>query len=131
VLGGWQINGNTTFQSGSPLQITGGNGIAAFRKQRPNWNGQNPPLAVQSPASLLRYFNTSDFSFQCPVHFRNAPLLMPNLLGPDGQLRYFPVKNIRILERYQLQFRAESFKRFQSRPNSVIQTQVSIQAHLA
>jgi hypothetical protein len=114
VLGGWQINGNTTFQSGPPLQITGGNGSGSFAgTQRPNWNGQNPTLSGSVTGRLLRYFNTSDFSFNAPFTFGNAPRLMPNLRGPgtdNFDISLF--KNIRILERYQLQFRAESFNAF-------------------
>jgi hypothetical protein len=114
VFGGWQINGNTTFQSGPPLQITGGNASGSFAgTQRPNWNGQNPTLSGSVTGRLLQYFNTSDFSFNAPFTFGNAPRLMPDLRGPgtdDFDISLF--KNIRILERYQLQFRAESFNAF-------------------
>ncbi len=111
VVGGWQINGNTTFQSGPPLQITGGNSSGSLAgTQRPNWNGQNPSLSGAVTGRLLQYFNTSDFSFNAPFTFGNTPRLMPNLRGPGTD--NFDVslfKNTRIAEKYQMQFRAEAF----------------------
>ena len=113
-VGGWQINGNTTFQSGPPLQITGGNSSGTLAgTQRPNWNGQNPSLSGSVTNRLLQYFNTSDFSFNAPFTFGNAPRLMPDLRGPG--INNFDIsifKNTHITERYQLQFRAESFNAF-------------------
>ncbi len=110
-VGGWQINGNTTFQSGPPLQITGGNSSGSLAgTQRPNWNGQNPSLSGSVTDRLLQYFNTSDFSFNAPFTFGNAPRLMPNLRGPgtdNFDISLF--KNTRIAEKYQIQFRAEAF----------------------
>jgi hypothetical protein len=114
VLGGWQINGNTTFQSGPPLQITGGNASGSFAgTQRPNWDGQNPTLSGSVTSRLSQYFKTSDFSFNAPFTFGNAPRLMPNLRGPgtdNFDISLF--KNIHLLERYQMQFRAEAFNAF-------------------
>jgi TonB dependent receptor len=113
-IGGWQVNGNTTFQSGSPLQITGGNGSGSFAgTQRPNWDGRNPTLSGSVTDRLLRYFNTVDFSFNAPFTFGNTPRIMPNLRGPGTD--NFDVslfKNTHLTERYQLQFRAEAFNVF-------------------
>ena len=54
VFGGWQINGNTTFQSGFPVQINGGNGSGSFAgTQRPNWNGTNATLSGPVTGRLL------------------------------------------------------------------------------
>jgi len=113
-VGGWQINGNTTFQTGPPLQITGGNSSGSLAgTQRPNWNGQNPSLSGPVTDRLLQYFNTSAFSFNAPFTFGNAPRLMPNLRGPgtdNFDISLF--KNTRIAEKYQIQFRAEAFNAF-------------------
>jgi hypothetical protein len=113
-VGGWQINGNTTFQSGSPLQITGGNSSGSLAgTQRPNCNGMNPTLNGAVTSRLLEYFNTADFSFNAPFTFGNAPRLMPDLRGPGVDNFDISVfKNTRIAERYQVQFRVESFNAF-------------------
>ncbi len=114
VAGGWQINGNTTFQSGPPLQISGGNASGSFAgTQRPNWNGQNPSLSGSVTSRLSQYFNTADFSFNAPFTFGNAPRLMPDLRGPgtdNFDISLF--KNFQVLERYRMQFRAEAFNAF-------------------
>ena len=114
IIGGWQINGNTTFQTGPPLQITGGNGSGSFAgTQRPNWNGQNPSLSGSISSRLQQYFTTSDFSFNAPFTFGSAPRLMPNLRGPG--VNNFDVslfKNTDITEKLRLQFRAEAFNLF-------------------
>jgi hypothetical protein len=114
IVGGWQINGNTTFQSGFPLHVNGGNGSGSFAgTQRPNWNGENPTLEGPVTERLLRYFDTSAFSFNAPFTFGNAPRLMPNLRSPgivNFDISVF--KNTRINERAQVQFRAEAFNAF-------------------
>jgi hypothetical protein len=111
IVGGWQINGNTTFQSGFPLAISGGNGSGTFAgTQRPNWSGQNATLSGSVTDRLLKYFDVSQFSFNVPFSFGNAPRLMPNLRCPgidNFDMSLF--KNTQISDRFRLQFRAESF----------------------
>ena len=111
IVGGWQINGNTTFQSGFPLAINGGNGSGTFAgTQRPNWSGVDASLSGPVTARLLRYFDTSQFTFNAPFTFGNAPRLMPNLRCPG--INNFDVslfKNTQVTDRFKVQFRAEAF----------------------
>jgi hypothetical protein len=114
IIGGWQINGLSTFQSGDHLQITGGNSSGSFEgTQRPNWNGQDATLSGDVAARRNAYFDASVFSRNDPFTFGNAPRIMPNLLGPgtiDFSISLF--KNTQINERFNLQFRVESFNAF-------------------
>ena len=114
LLGGWQVNGITTLQSGAPLGITGGNASNAFAgTQRPNWTGKNPNLDGSISQRLDRYFDTSVFTTNNPFTFGNAPRVMPDLRAPG--LRNFDFsafKNFPLKERLRLQFRAEFFNIF-------------------
>lgn len=114
LAGGWQINGSSLFQSGEPLQITGGNSSGTLSGlQRPNWNGKNATLSGDVAARLGRYFDISAFSINDPFTFGSAPRIMPNLYGP-GTMNFDMslFKNTKITERLNLQFRAEAFNVF-------------------
>ena len=114
IAGGWQINGTTTFQSGFPLQINGGNGSGSFAGlQRPDWSGKDATLSGAMTERLLRNFDTSVFSFNTPFTFGNAPRLMPNLRSPGvANFDMSVFKNTNITERLRVQFRAEAFNAF-------------------
>jgi len=114
VAGGWQVNGNTTFQSGFPLQINGGNGSGSFAgTQRPNWSGMDATLGGPPQERLLRAFDTSQFTFNAPFTFGNAPRMMPNLrCNGVANFDISVFKNTQLTERVRLQFRAEAFNAF-------------------
>jgi hypothetical protein len=117
VIGGWQINGITVFQSGPPLQITGGNSQDLIgtidSTQRPNWSGKNPTLHTPILSRLNQYFDTSQFSYNAPYTFGNAPRMMPDLRGPgENSFDISLFKNTRIGERWQLQIRVEAYNAF-------------------
>jgi hypothetical protein len=63
VLGGWQVNGIITYQSGTPLALSANNtsGLFAPRTQ-PNSNGQSGRLTGRVQDRLDRYFDTSVYS---------------------------------------------------------------------
>ena len=74
---------------------------------------EKPNLDGEVTSRLLRYFDTSAFSFNAPFTFGNAPRIMPNLRSPgilNFDLSVF--KNTRVNERMQVQFRAEAFNAF-------------------
>jgi hypothetical protein len=116
IFGGWQINGITEFQSGSPLGITGGNSPGVYTPDavggtvRPNWSGMNATLSGPIQQRLAKYFDTSQFSFNAPFTFGNAPRTMPNLRAPGiNNFNLSLVKNTHLTEKFNLQFRAEAF----------------------
>ena len=92
VLGGWQVNGIVTFQSGLPLIITQAvNNTNLFSPtQRPTWTGADANISagsVDKGEKIQRWFDTSAFSVTPAFQFGNAPRVMPNLRA-DG------VKNV-------------------------------------
>jgi hypothetical protein len=114
IVGGWQINGLTTFQRGTPLQVSGGNSSGSFDgTQRPNWTGKNPTLGGAVTNRLNGYFDTSQFTFNAPFTFGNAPRLIPTLFqqGIDDWDMSL-IKDTAVVENVKIEFRAEVFNTF-------------------
>jgi hypothetical protein len=139
VLGGWQLNGFTTFQSGTPLSISANNVAGLFNSRGlANNNGTSGKLSGDIHDRLLRYFDTSVFSQPAAFTFGNTQPSSPDLRSPG--LRNWDVsifKEWRVLERATLQFRTEAFNamntvRF-SAPNTTVTSnqfgQISSQAN--
>lgn len=112
VLGGWQINGITTLQTGLPLSISAPNTCNCFNPAlRPNISGS---AALSGPVieRLTRYFDTSVFSQPAPFSFGNAPRTLPDVRAPGVRNWDFSLfKNFRA-QRWSVQFRAEAFNLF-------------------
>ena len=116
VIGGWQVNGITTFQSGRPLIIenASNNANAYSDLQRPNVSGDpylTPDRATQD--KLTKWFNTSVFSQPAPFTFGNAPRILPNVRSDgmhNSDLSLF--KNFAVREEMRFQLRAEFFNAF-------------------
>jgi hypothetical protein len=111
LLGGWQINGITTFAKGLPLVITtqntSGAGNAALR---PNNNGHSAKLDTPVESRLNRYFDTSVFSQPAPFTFGNTGRVLPDVRVPGTKNFDFSLfKNFPVVERVSLQLRAEAF----------------------
>lgn len=110
LLGGWQVNGITSFQSGLPLQITNpANQIGFGAGSRPLNNGQSAKLP-KNQRTTDRWFDTSVFSQPAPFTFGNISRYSPDLRGRgtnNWTVSFF--KNTLITERVNLQFRAEFF----------------------
>jgi hypothetical protein len=114
ILGGWQINGIVTVQSGPPLSITANNTAQIFNPlTRPNWNGSDPVLDGTRQERLQRWFDTSVFS-------QPAGFTFGNLGGTLGRLRADGVRNVdlslfkhfAVAGRTRLQARVEAFNVF-------------------
>ena len=106
LLGGWGIDGATTFQRGFPLVFGNGqaNDVALFgARSRPNLSeGCDKNAAGGNIARLNRWFNTSCFSAPADFTFGDEPRVDPTLrsdgvsnfdfaifkkimIGPDGR----------------------------------------------
>lgn len=107
LIGGWQVNGITAFQSGRPynLSITGATvGLA----NRPD---VAPGGTVQRLKTAARWFDTSAFRLPAFGMYGNAGR---NLIRGPGINKWdiSLFKNFRITERVQTQFRWETFNAF-------------------
>ena len=107
LIGGWQVNGVLTLQSGTPLRVRGANnfGIA----DRPNSTGISAALPTDQ-RSAARWFDTTQFVNPPDFTFGNISRLLPDVRGPGTtNLDLSVLKFTAITERVGLQFRAESF----------------------
>ena len=107
LLGGWHLNGITTFQTGQPLVMTS-IGIA-----RPNVVKRTHPLSGPIVPRLKQYFDTSEYAVPAAFTYGDSTPTAPNLRGPgiaNYDLSLF--KNFTIRERLQGELRIESFNVF-------------------
>jgi hypothetical protein len=120
VLGGWEISGITTIQSGQPLTIyqnsdpfslynatlgsgDGGLGIYYPRADRTS-------VAISYPKSVSEWFNPASFT-DASGHFGTST--NGQMHGPGQQVWDIGfIKNTNISERFRLQFRGEFFNAF-------------------
>jgi hypothetical protein len=112
ALGGWQINGITTYQTGQPIVITSSVATTSGAS-RPNNNGATAKIAGSEHDRLSKWFNTAVFSAPGTFQFGSTPRTLPDLRA--GSTRNYDVslfKNFRITERMQLQLRSEFFNLF-------------------
>jgi len=126
ILGGWQVNGITTFQSGTPLSITANNVSGIFSpRQNANNNGSSGKLTGDIHDRLNRYFDTSVFSQPAAFTFGNMTPRTGDLRAPglrNWDLSTF--KEFAMREYLRLQFRAEFLNAFNtvrfSAPNTSV-----------
>jgi Carboxypeptidase regulatory-like domain len=125
ILGGWQVNGVTIYQTGTPVDTslafdnagTGGSGA----DDRPDLVGD----PNNGPKTPLEWFNTAAFALPTPGRYGNA---RRNIIDAPGVSNFdFSIfKNFHINEKHQFQFRAEVFNLFNHTqfdpPNTVFGT---------
>jgi hypothetical protein len=121
VLGGWQMNGIVTLQTGRPFTVallpeidnsgTGRSTLGFLGNDRPNVTG-SASLDRRTPE---QWFNTSAFVFPPRGTFGNAGRNI--LTGPGTEnVNVSMLKNVALGERFDLQLRAEFFNLF-NHPN--------------
>jgi hypothetical protein len=114
ILGGWQFNGITTFQTGVPLMLTANNSAGIFNPvTRPNNNGKSGKLDGPVDERLNAYFDKSVFSQPLPFTFGNLAASLPEIRN-DG-VRNFDLsvfKEFMLRERGRVQFRTEMLNAF-------------------
>ncbi|MGI8784637.1 MAG: TonB-dependent receptor domain-containing protein [Acidobacteriota bacterium] len=114
LLGGWQINGITTFQSGTPLAISATNSAGIFSQAiRANNNGTSGRLTTPVHTRLNAYFDKSVFSQPLNFTFGNMSTRLSDIRN-DG-VRNFDLslfKEFAATERMKVQFRAEALNAF-------------------
>ena len=112
VIGGWQVNGITTVQGGTPLRVTASNTLSTFDFQDlwANTNFQNPFYPGPVKNRLSKYFNTADFSQPPAFTLGNGPAYYNHLRSPGLDSTDFSTfKEFNAVERLKVQFRAEAF----------------------
>jgi hypothetical protein len=104
LIGGWQVNTIGIMQTGIPVIIRGANNFLA---SRPNSTGVTANLDNPSAA---KWFNTDAFINPPNYTFGNIGRALPDVRGP-GTFNWdlSLIKNTKIHERVNLQFRAEAF----------------------
>jgi hypothetical protein len=121
VLGGWEISGVTTMESGLPLFLTlngnqGGNGIGATN--RPNVSG---PITY---GNNTQFFNTGNFSTPAIGAWGNLAKGVARGPGRDNwNISLF--KEFAVKERAKFQLRVESFNTWNHTELNGISTGVS------
>lgn len=110
-LGGWQINGIGTFQSGLPLAVRGSN----------NFTGINYPDVIYDPTlpsserTPERWFNTDAFRNPADFTIGNAPRTLPRTRAPGlTDISFSLFKTFQIAERFRLEARGEFFNALNS-----------------
>ncbi|HYZ85586.1 MAG TPA: carboxypeptidase regulatory-like domain-containing protein, partial [Bryobacteraceae bacterium] len=114
VLGGWEISGVTSAQSGAPVSVTVPVDIARIGASSSRASVIGDPNLSADKRTPERWFNTEAFlppERMTPGRFGNAGRNI--LIGPGfQQWDVSLLKNFRFRERLGLQFRAESFNLF-------------------
>jgi hypothetical protein len=112
VFGGWQISSISVLQAGRPVLITAPDATNLFNFSSTNGraNRLKDPVLPSDQQSLTRWFDTTAFERAAPFTIPNDSLTQPRLRGP-GRVNFdiSVLKNTRIGETYNLQFRAEFY----------------------
>jgi len=127
IIGGWRVNGITTFRSGVPIALTAnpnilsedfGGGTPGFGPGngiiRPNYTAGCPKnVSGNRLVKAQEWFNTSCFTQPGPFSFGNEPRVDPVLRAAGvANFDFSANKSFDITERFKLKFSAEIFDIF-------------------
>jgi hypothetical protein len=109
LVGGWQVSGILTLESGSPIEDVGASGSSLNTPGETQTANQVAPLTFPKGINTGNpWFSTASFTQPTGVAFGNTgrnPFSGPGLFVINASL----FKNIRIRERYNIEVRGEAF----------------------
>jgi hypothetical protein len=111
LIGGWQVNGIITWQTGTPIVLMPASYTTGLNtlNERPDNNGQSAAISNQN---INHWFNTSVFSTPAPFTIGSAGRTLPDVRNPgiaNADLSLFKNNRFGHNERYNVQFRLEAF----------------------
>ncbi|MBM3787749.1 MAG: hypothetical protein FJW30_25630 [Acidobacteria bacterium] len=115
LVGGWGVNGITTFQSGNPLSMNMAVNTSQSQGggQRPNSTGNSAKRTGTAQDRLTRWFDTAAFTATPSFQFGNLARSLTDVRSHGIANYNFTIfKNTAITERAGLQFRIEVFNLF-------------------
>ncbi|HTS65132.1 MAG TPA: TonB-dependent receptor [Candidatus Acidoferrales bacterium] len=115
LVGGWNVNALSVYQSGFPVQITqatNNNSVFGYASQRPGATGTSPVTSGTLEERLGNYINPAAFSTAPRGAFGNIARTL-DMRGP-GQANWdlSVFKTISVTEKFKGQFRAEALNAF-------------------
>jgi hypothetical protein len=106
ILGGWQVNGIGTFQTGRPLAIRGSNNFTGI----PYPDVARDPTLPSKERTPVRWFDTDAYRNPPDFTIGNAPRNDPKLRSPGlADISFSLFKTFTFRERFRLETRWEMF----------------------
>ncbi|MBV9743969.1 MAG: hypothetical protein JO099_09415, partial [Acidobacteriia bacterium] len=119
LLGGWQLSGIYTLESGTPVSI--GNGFDNLGLGGATANRANIVAPITYPKTRLQWFSTSSFAQPAPLQWGTAA--RNDVVGPGtNNWNIAMYKTFQFSERARFEFRGETFNTFNHTQFAGLQT---------